>query len=212
MVAALFGLFLITIFLSSSRVVIITSAMLLMAYIIIKIFKRKLFYWLLPGLVIVIGVSIIAIAKNPRFVGFSNSTDLEMFHHARLEAWRSAWNVFNHAPIFGVGIGDSEGQLFDEYLTRDYHEGYLKQYNEHNQFLQIANSCGLFGLVVFLLALGNGLKAALAKRDFILFSFIVSIVLVCVVENFLMRRAGILYFSLFYCILMMPEEIKPKEK
>ena len=45
--ALLFGLFLITIFLSSSRVVIITSAMLLMAYIIIKIFKRKLFYWLL---------------------------------------------------------------------------------------------------------------------------------------------------------------------
>ncbi len=210
--ALILGLLLITIFLSSSRVVVITTALLLLAYITVKTFKSKLFYWLIPGLVIVIGLSIITIAKNPRFVGFRNRNDLETFHHARLEAWRSAWKVFNHAPIFGVGIGDSEGQLFDEYLARNYQEGYLKQYNEHNQFLQIANSCGLFGLGFFLMALGNGLQVAFTKRDFILFSFIASIAVVCVVENFLMRRAGIFYFSLFYCILMMPEELKPNDK
>jgi O-antigen ligase len=145
-----------------------------------------------------------AIINNPRFVGFEDFRSFESFHHTRLEAWRSSYEVMKENFFLGVGIGDSENLLIERHLERGYVEGYQNQYNEHNQYMQVTNACGVVGLAIFLLSLLIGFRKAIRGQNYLQFAFIFSLAFVCLVENILVRRAGIIYFAFFYCLLFIP--------
>jgi O-antigen ligase len=204
-------IFLLFIFLCSSRIVILSAAILLSVRFAILMFYKKSFLLLIAGTGIIV-VALITLTKNPRFVGFESYDNLEIFHHSRLEAWKSAFDIFKSNPVFGVGIGDAEPALMKRYLERGYEAGYQNNYNEHNQYLNIANASGLPGLIIFLLAIGVGLRESYRQRSYLSFAFITSFALICVVENLLVRRAGALCFTFFYCLLFMPSRRGPNDE
>ena len=85
------------------------------------------------------------------------------------------------------------------HLERGYTDGYAQQYNDHNQYFHFMNIGGVFALGAFLIALSFGARLAIISRDYLQISFVVSFAIICIVENILVRRAGILYFTFFYC-------------
>ena len=199
--------FLLAIFLCSSRIIIVGAAILLSINFVIYMLRKKSFLLVVGGTTIIVIMAVV-LTMNPRFVGFKSLQNMETFHHSRLEAWKSAFDVYKMSPVFGVGIGDLETMLFNKHLERDYQAGYENKYNEHNQYLQIANASGLLGLSTFLLAIGVGFRESIRNKDYLQFAFILSFALVCLVENLLVRKAGAIYFAFFYCLLFMP---LPKE-
>ncbi len=142
---------------------------------------------------------------NPRFSVFSNIENAIKFNQTRIETWHSSAEVFMKNPIFGSGIGDSENLLIERNRINGYKESYLNKLNEHNQYFQVLNSIGLVGLSVFVFIIAYGLRAALKQRSLVQFSFIFfRLAVICLVENFIVRRAGVVFFSIFYCLLYFP--------
>jgi hypothetical protein len=193
--------FLLAIFLCSSRIVILCTALLVGGLFVKTVLARRSRRWILFGGAFLV-LATFAITINPRFVGFQDSISLESFHHTRLEAWRSSIASLENHVFWGAGIGDERDALMASHLARGYTEGYEQRYNDHNEYFHIMNIGGVLAILSYLLVLGIPLGAAISNRDYVQFAFIMSFAVVCVVENLLVRRAGILYLIFFYCLFV----------
>ncbi|HEX5170067.1 MAG TPA: O-antigen ligase family protein [Cyclobacteriaceae bacterium] len=207
----IFGTFLIGILACSSRIVLISVPLLIAAYFVMT---GKNNYTIIAVAAITILCVLFALI-NPRFDSFFSLPNTLRLDAIRFQTWQSAIEVFKKNPFFGAGIGDARTLLNDQYLQKGFLESYTYTYNEHNQYFQIANSIGLIGLSIFLMSIGNGFVVALRGKNFLQFTFIFLTTLVCMVENFLDRRAGIIFFSVFYCLLFLhsvDQELKSKSR
>ncbi len=103
--------------------------------------------------------SLILITENPissRFYDLFSDSNPDRFSHYpddRLAFWDAHWQMIKERPIFGHGM-----HLHYAY-RKPYYEliglkDFLKQYEAHNQYLQIWANSGLIGLLVFLYWLG----------------------------------------------------------
>lgn len=81
----------------------------------------------------------------------------------RVQMLKDGWKVFVKAPLFGHGLGSSEG-LLTSVQSYYYESKYV-----HNHILQVMDDMGLLGLIAFLALLGGGLWLLLrriwAERD-----------------------------------------------
>jgi len=79
-------------------------------------------------------------------------------------------------------------------------EGYQKK-NFHNQYIQVFVELGFFGFMLLVLMLSFNLKNAIKNKDFIHIAFAVLMISLFLTESFLWRQRGIVFFTLFYCLL-----------
>ena len=84
----------------------------------------------------------------------SGQYSAEEFKHfttiRRIISVQNMWKVVKQHPVMGVGTGDFEDALAEEYR----HDGYEVIENVHNQYLYIWGAIGLWGLLLFLGVLG----------------------------------------------------------
>ncbi|MEW6103284.1 MAG: O-antigen ligase family protein [bacterium] len=69
----------------------------------------------------------------------------------RLYIWKDTLNIIKHYPIFGVGL-DGLGNVYLKYRSMGVFriEGDAKADSAHNEFLDIAVTRGIFGLIIYL--------------------------------------------------------------
>ena len=65
----------------------------------------------------------------------------------RIELWKIAWNVFNSAPLIGVGWGSFSNYTGDTF--NNINQGIIK--NAHNNYLQVLAEMGVIGFVLFVI-------------------------------------------------------------
>jgi O-antigen ligase len=73
--------------------------------------------------------------------------------------------------------------------------------NFHNQYMEIYADLGIFGLAVFLVLVIYNLVKALKSGYFIHLAFAVLMISLFLTESFLWRQKGVVFFTLFYCLL-----------
>ncbi len=129
--------------------------------------------------------------------------------HFRINQWKAATCVFIQNPLIGVGVGDSQYELDLCYLTTDLELAIDRAYNTHNQYLDILISNGLLGLLIWIIMLLYSVRYAWATNNFYLLSFIFLIAVAFITENLLNTQKGIVFFSLFYCLLHRDEKNHP---
>ena len=106
-------------------------------------------------------------------------------------------------PLIGYGVGDVDAELqscYDERFTNT--DTYrVTSYNSHNQYFKIVLSCGIIGLMLFLISHLYLSKVAFNRKLGIYISFIFFVLLNFCFENILSRHDGVIFFGFFSSFL-----------
>jgi len=99
--------------------------------------------------------------------------------------------------LYGVGFANLQNKLNDCYAS-NYNSSFYKEkeYLTHNYFFYIFISSGILGFMFFLFYVFNIIQIALKINNFIFNIFLINILLMCCIEDFLFRHYGILFLNL----------------
>ncbi len=188
------------------------SLMIILLFLIVFRIKKLRLKILLVGMFLV--SLMIAITLHPRLHVMTenlvekgvelNPKGMDGFM-LRLLSWNAALQVIKEHPLIGVGIGDSQESLDQEYRKMGYIVPLERNLNAHNQFIQIYLECGLIGLLYLILLfwiLWGKAKAVQGSDRILIVTFTVLMTFNFMFESMLSRYLGIAFFSFFYCILI----------
>lgn len=123
----------------------------------------------------------------------------------RQEIWHCAVVLIKEKPIFGHGYNNVQNKLNGCYEKTSENPVLYRvksKKNAHNQFFQLTLALGFFGLLIFLTPIFYAIRKSLAKKDTILFSFIIFAVLCFLTESHLERNHTIYLFYFFVSLLL----------
>lgn len=229
LLASLICLFCLFVVLLSSKAMIVTLTIMVFYYIYHLLpggFSRmkKFTSLLLLGLFLGGVLSIGAPKVRDRFVEIlhdefnqENVLSLDYYHqyhftgaNVRLAIWKVITLILQEdkAILFGVGTGDAQDRLTEEYVQRGFYAGdeSLGQtgfltYNAHNQFFQYLITFGLNGCIVFLIVLLSIVQMSILLKSSVLKAFCVSFVIFSMTESTLEVQKGIVFFVFMVCWL-----------
>ena len=120
----------------------------------------------------------------------------------RMARWGVALKLGAQAPVIGHGSGTEIQLLKDPFFDHKFYRSFLYGLNAHNQFISFFIKTGVLGLLVYLATLVFGFKMAIAKKDLLLFSFMVIITAVSFSENYLDVDKGVFFYSVFFSLFI----------
>ncbi|NEQ48870.1 MAG: O-antigen ligase family protein [Leptolyngbya sp. SIO3F4] len=126
--------------------------------------------------------------------------------NTRIGSWRCATSLIAEHPLQGVGTGDVQTELnacYEQYDTGIY-QG--RNFNTHNEYLNLWVGTGLFGLLAFLIAVGFSFRTY--RKQWLAVAFLVTFLLVAFTENLLGRQMGIVYFALLNSLFVFSEHTR----
>lgn len=125
---------------------------------------------------------------------------------SRFVRWKAIVDVSKNRFWLGYGSGSEKPMLEVIHKKFNLTESLKRQYNTHNQYIFYFLENGFLGLLFFLAFVFYNLKEALRRRDFTIVFFIMSISIICVVENYVNRTMGVLAISIFLTFLKKSNE------
>jgi O-antigen ligase len=207
--------FLVIIYLLSSRAGMFSAVVVLPLYFLYKLFRIFPKWILLLSFFVMILIFLKIAWTNDRlsynYDGVTKTQPNEIIKNdVRYDIWRSSIGVIKQNFIFGVGTGDASKDLAEEFLNRGYVNGFYDNLNAHNQFLETLLENGLIGLIIFFAIIGYMLYIAISQRNLLLGLFIISTTIFFVFETMLNRLAGVSFFALFSFLLIYTKMNKQK--
>lgn len=207
-------IFLVTIFLCSSKMGLITAFLLLPMTLFIILFNRG-YKKMIIGLVISLVFGIVITYKlfpSPferlkiafRVTASSETidkTDAESTA-VRILIWKESVKLIQENFAFGTTPGDANDQLVTAYEREGLSGALKKKLNAHNQFLQTFIGTGIIGFVLLLLMTIGGFIYGFVKKNYILALFSLLIICNFLVESMLQAQAGFIFFVFFLCLLL----------
>ena len=106
-----------------------------------------------------------------------------------------SFDIFLKNPVFGVGTGDLKNEY--EKIKRTVYEKTITPNNPHNQYLMIASTLGLLGLLAMFLIFFTAFKFCDSRGKAMILGFIA----ICFVESYLWRANTSLTFIFFISVL-----------
>ena len=215
-----FFLFTVIIFLLASKagIIILTIIILwlLFSYINKKIRKDFFRYLIFLFITSAIFISAFRIAReisrinifiNQLKSGFSQSEVNWKNLDQRTREWYCAIQLIKEKPIFGHGIEKVEDRMVEEYLKNRWVEEASLRYNAHNQFLETQMTYGIPGTLSLLWMLFTPIifrKRLMYPK--LATAFVLMMTFFLMFESMFVRQWGIMFFTLFYCILLIPSK------
>ncbi len=198
----------VSVYLLSSRAAIIVSVITIPCYFIIKLItgKIKKIWWI--GVCLGAIILFVTLLSNPRLQLLINqSSDQEMINKAlkesRISIWNASFNLIKKNFVLGVGTGDIQNELNEEYKRMGKRDLYKdKELNAHNQFIETSAENGVIGLLLLLSVFGIMFWVAVTNRNILYFMFILIVFISFLFETMLNRLAGLAFFSVFSFLLL----------
>lgn len=206
-------IFLVAIFLCSSKMGLIT-AFLLLPLIFGIILYNKGYKKTIAGLLLALMIGI-AIAYKLFPTPFErikmafkvtssaetiNKTDAESTA-VRILIWKESVKLIENNFVFGTTAGDTNDKLVEAYEREGLAGALRKKLNAHNQFLQTFIGTGIIGFILLLLMTFGTLIYGFIKKNYILSLFSILMIFNFLVESMLQAQAGFIFFAFFFCIL-----------
>ena len=206
-------IFLITIFLCSSKMGLITAFLLLPLTLSVVLYHKgyqKIIIGLLIGLIVLIGLAYklfptpfermkqaFKVTSSAQKI---DKTDVESTA-VRILIWKESIKLIENNVMFGTSVGDANDKLIEAYKLEGLEGALIKKLNAHNQFLQTFIGTGIIGFVLLLLMTIGALIYSFVKKNYILSLFSILIIFNFLVESMLQAQAGFIFFAFFFCIL-----------
>lgn len=124
----------------------------------------------------------------------------------RIEYWKTAVWLIERNPLFGVGTGDIQKAFINAYQETNSPLEPRFRKRAHNQYLAIAVTFGLVGLVWFIAALLYPVFKLRRTSDMLFITFLLVGLLSMVGEDTLETQAGVTFFAAFYSLLLWGRE------
>ncbi len=184
---------------------IILLLILCLFYLVFSSKKLKLISKMLiivVFLVLVLFVIINVKTINARFTDLFNtffSQDISLIKNnstfLRWNVYSCGMEIFVDNPIFGIGTGDVQKELFDCYNSNHF---FLDKRVEsvHNFYLRMLLSSGVIGLLFFLYSLYVNFKISIKNNSNTYILILVLFSLVMFVEDYLLRANGVTLYAL----------------
>ena len=214
------------IFLIAARMAMLTIIFLAILRLFYKLPNRGVVIKTLVGLTIVI-IAAFSLNENLRTRFFYNTPDNENLSFVekalqvepRVVIWECSNEIAKNNPavLSGLGFKGTKEALMDCYKTADIEEerrGWFlfREYNSHNQYIDIYLSAGIIALLLFIISLGYLIYTQ--KKHFFPTAMVITIVLFGLIENYFHRQIGAYYFGvvLIYILLANSNSHKISEK
>ncbi len=126
----------------------------------------------------------------------------------RFVYWKVGVEIFKSAPIIGIGTGDVEDAYNNYYLAHPNLIDKEYQHRAHNQFLTIALTFGIIGLLVFIYAIVYPIFWNKKYLDYFYVIFFVAFLLSITMEDTIETQAGVTFYAFFNCLFLFA---KPNE-
>lgn len=220
---ALIAFFFIFITLLGSRIIILSLLLILGTIYLYAKFKSK---HLRQGLstclvaLFTIGFTIYSSPNISERMGLAatqatNFYDAELPTNPRKDIWIAALSLVKGSPFIGYGSGDVRNQLKGSYKNFGFDFLYQKNFNSHNQYLEIAIAFGLIGLLFFIIHLLIPLFSALEHNAYLYILFLSLFILANLTESTLEVQNGVVFFAFFnsfFASSLMPIANDKKDK
>ena len=118
----------------------------------------------------------------------------------RKKTWSTSLKLVKEKWITGYGTGLSKKVLQEQYKKDGYDYMYKKNYNSHNQYLQVFLDQGIFGFLLLVFFTFGMLYASLKQKDFIYALFLAIMILNFMTESVLETQSGVIFFAFFNTI------------
>lgn len=129
-------------------------------------------------------------SKEKNVVGDINNLD------ARLSIWKSSIYEIKSNFIFGVGGGNTVDTISES--INDNVNTKFRNFNSHNQFLEIFLGYGIIGFILLILIFYKLYKTRIIFAQSLMFCWL----LLFFVESYFQRQAGIIFFTFWYCFFI----------
>jgi len=127
-----------------------------------------------------------------------HSNDLEL----RMQLWKLAGKeVWEKSPVIGNGTGAQRTGLYQRYLDNGYQIAYEKQFNTHNQFVDLTLDFGLLGLLLFTISIVYILYAI--RKDYWQLALFSIFLVFLLTETILNRHSGVAAYALFTTLMLL---------
>lgn len=217
LLSLLVGLFLCAILLLGSRIIVYLMLTLVPLYVFIKLKTLRIKgVFVLSFFALMIGFGY--------FVSSNHSLEFRLINHLNSLFKRIVLDdlavsgldmryfinqcnseLFLRNPIFGVGVGDVQYSLNNCYLDKEFFTLYESEFNSHNTYFYLLLSGGLVTFLSFLGALAYTIFMYWKRRNILAIFLILSLLVVFLTENFLVRINGIVFFSILSSLLYYAE-------
>jgi len=115
----------------------------------------------------------------------------------RLELIKASLNIIKNNFWFGVGTGDMVN-AYDQQLHDMHSDLYGTKLRSHNQYLSIFSALGLFGFLIFMIALFYPVILNKRISNYYFLTFFIIFLLSMLNEDTIESQAGVTFFAFFY--------------
>lgn len=135
---------------------------------------------------------------NYEKTGYADGYSLAM----RIEYWKVAFSIIQSNFFIGVGTGDSDVAILEQFNRNksSLKANYRKR--THNQYLSVWISVGLIGLILFIFSLIYPLFIVNKKIFMLYLSFLTIVMISFLTEDTLETQAGVTFYTLFNCLFL----------
>ncbi len=197
--------FLISLFLIASRSAIAIAFLTLASSIIYHIKNKYRIGLLLVTTIVFLVIILNNKTLSKRFLYSDDSTRNSFIekiktHEPRYDIWKFSTQIFNeYKPyFFGIGTYKTQQMLIKKYklMPIEKRKSWFieRNFNTHNQYLDIIISYGCVGLILFLILLKE--IVSLVYKNIYSVNLIISLILFLMIENIFHRQLGSFIFAL----------------
>ena len=189
----------------SSRTQIALSYFLFLFFIFFYI-KRKFIFPVLSIFVfinIILALNFKGSSLDYRFrelFGYQYQTGYRNDQTHKINMWKAAFKA-NSNILIGEGIGDAKLKILESYKEHHLELELKKEFNAHNQYIDLYVSNGLIGVLIFLVILIVAIVEFCRKKFFIGIYLVIGIGVSLITESMLSRSKGVIFIAFFLCIL-----------
>ena len=211
-------------FLLACRMAMILNLGLVIALIVLVVFRMWGKRGLGVSIVFLVSVISLAILVKPKAFNrfrsltttefeFDNDKPIAHFNgeldpenwngmNTRLAIWSCAGELISTSPLLGTGVGDVGKDLMNSYKAKNFHLAIGRSYNSHNQYLDYmlgGGICAFLGLLIFLM---YPLFIGIRGKDILLLGLSIVLMFSSLTENILSREMGCLMIGLIYSVFL----------
>lgn len=192
------------VYLSDARLPLITGLALFLVIIINKQFDLKIRKNIFLFASILLLVSVLFLANNKKSQEYLANNFLKTKTEkidSRINLWKSGEKIISKHYLWGIGNNDIKSSLSSNLENSSKIK--FRDYNAHNQYLELLLGYGIFPLLFFVLLL---FYPVIQNKNFNFNLFILYFSIAMLVESYLARQAGIIIFTYWYCLLIVYNE------
>jgi O-antigen ligase len=205
----LLGFLIIGIYQLSSRNGLLTLIVLLtyaFGYIIFPKLKWKKMLMALFSTIIVSAAILYPLAKYTNTIREVDVSSSNSSSGVRLAMWKASTPLIMDNFFVGVGTGDVNRELQEEFAKNEIIRAVRDNLNAHNQFLQTQVALGIAGTIALLLGLLYPLWVSMKKGKLFYPLFVVILLMNFLTESILNTQAGVIYFAVMNSIVFFTYE------